>query len=302
VCAIARQLLRDFRLVEEKFREMARSIQEAQLQPDTHKGTLVAYVLDADADLKSSDQGRSFYTFWEFLMSPSQQDELYRLLRFVSQVASLHPFREEALFLRQLPASLVDAGEKVVFSNSRLAEQLRRVLDAQMLAERRRMQELIMQFKQAALHCVEAMDEDDSFCAIEGSPEVQLSTERVFWEPEEVAQNLQPPQLATLQDEENLDVSCLYRQFFVDEALLRKRIDLFLADWPQVTLDEVIRHYPIEKGLTELLGYCAIATGQPQHMIDPGRQQRIILSWSGLDTQKYVSVPYILYRRSYDEE
>jgi len=82
-CNGARQLLRDFRLVEERFRSIARALQEAQLQSNMQKGALVAYVLDSDAELKSSDQGRSFYTFWDFLMAPSQQDELYMLLEAV---------------------------------------------------------------------------------------------------------------------------------------------------------------------------------------------------------------------------
>ena len=59
-CNGARQLLRDFRLVEERFRGIARALQQAQLQSNAQKGALVAYVLDADAELKSSDQGRSF--------------------------------------------------------------------------------------------------------------------------------------------------------------------------------------------------------------------------------------------------
>ena len=66
VCNGARQLLRDFRLVEERFRGIARALQQAQLQSNAQKGALVAYVLDADAELKSSDQGRSFYTFGIF--------------------------------------------------------------------------------------------------------------------------------------------------------------------------------------------------------------------------------------------
>src|SRR5258708_39531689 len=65
-CNGARQLLRDFRLVEERFRGIARALQEAQLQSNAQKGALVAYVLDSDAELKSSDQGRTFYTFWAF--------------------------------------------------------------------------------------------------------------------------------------------------------------------------------------------------------------------------------------------
>jgi len=73
--ALSRQLLRDFRLVEDRFRDIARELQKAQLQPGARKGELVKYVLDADAALKDSDQGRSFYSFWAFLISPSRSEE-----------------------------------------------------------------------------------------------------------------------------------------------------------------------------------------------------------------------------------
>ena len=54
---MARQLLRDFRLVEEQFRDIARDLQKAQLQPGARKGALVEYVLEADTKLKESEQG-----------------------------------------------------------------------------------------------------------------------------------------------------------------------------------------------------------------------------------------------------
>ena len=56
--SMTRQLLRDFRQVEERFRDIARDLQRAQLQPGARKGALVEYVLDADARLKESEQGR----------------------------------------------------------------------------------------------------------------------------------------------------------------------------------------------------------------------------------------------------
>jgi len=149
--ALARQLLRDFRLVEDRFRDIARSIQEAQLQPGARKGSLVEFVLDADAELKSSDQGRSFYTFWEFLMAPTRQDELYTLLHEVNLLPDIQTVIREGAVLRHLPSYLVAAGEKVVQSNYRLAEQLRRMLDEQSIAERRRVRELALEIKQIAL-------------------------------------------------------------------------------------------------------------------------------------------------------
>src|SRR5712692_3739681 len=172
-CNGARQLLRDFRLMEERFRSIAQALQEAQLQSNVQKGALVAYVLDADARLKSSDQGRSFYTFWDFLMAPSQQDELYMLLEAVQQQADLQPVIHEGKILRHLPMHMLGAGEKVVQSNAGLAHQLRSMLDEQNIAERRRVRAIVSEIKQLAFHNAAGIPQDEpGFIELEGPPEV----------------------------------------------------------------------------------------------------------------------------------
>ena len=109
-CDVARQLLRDFAAVEQNFRAIARSVQEAQLRHDARKGALVGFVLDADDELKASDQGRSFYAFWEFLMSPTKQDELRSLLDAVYRLEDMRDISDSHPLLRQITRHLIDAG------------------------------------------------------------------------------------------------------------------------------------------------------------------------------------------------
>src|SRR5581483_6291362 len=90
----------------ERFRGIARDLQKAQAQPGARKGALVEYVLDADAQLKDSDQGRSFYSFWEFLLSPSQSDELKSLLAQVADLPELRSALSEDYLLMACPAIL----------------------------------------------------------------------------------------------------------------------------------------------------------------------------------------------------
>ena len=79
----ARKLLSDFRQVEQNFKDITHSIKEKQLKEALIKGMIVGFVLDADDSLKDSDQGKSFYAFWKFLMSPSKQEELKYLIERV---------------------------------------------------------------------------------------------------------------------------------------------------------------------------------------------------------------------------
>jgi hypothetical protein len=298
---LARQLLRDFRLVEERFREIARSIQAGQLQPGMRKGSLVEFVLDADEELKASDQGRSFYSFWEFLMSPSQGDELKTLLEDLNALSELRGALDEDHLLPHLPGYLVAAGEKIVHSNARLAEQLRRLLDEQALAENRRVQELIQEIKQQMLYPAERASEQESWMELEGAPETQLVMERELWEPTKTQTFTEAPLEVSAEDLQEIDFTRLYRQFAVDELLLRQRIDALLEKKPFVPLSEVLAAYPVEKGLAEVLTYCVLAARDPRHQIDASAQEEIALVTADADTRQRARVlvlPRIAYRRS----
>lgn len=297
---LARQLLRDFRLVEERFREIARSIQAGQLEPGMRKGKLVEFVLDADEELKASDQGRSFYSFWEFLMSPSQGDEFKTLLEELDSLDDLRTALDEDRLLPHLPGYLVTAGEKIVHSNSRLAEQLRRLLDEQTLVENRRVQELIQEIKQDMFLPIQHENVQEVWMELEGAPEVQLVMERDLWEPTKTqAFNAQPLEVSA-EDLQAIDFTRLYRQFAVDELVLRQRIDSLLEKRPLIRLSEVLETYPVEKGLAEVLVYCSLAARDPRHQIDASTSEHIALRTAGpdqLSQERVLILPQICYRR-----
>jgi hypothetical protein len=298
-CNGARQLLRDFRLVEDRFRDIARALQEAQLEANVLKGALVAFVLDADAELKSSDQGRSFYTFWDFLMAPSQQDELYALLNAVQRQPDLQPVIHEGRILQRLPSYLLAAGEQVVQSNAGLAQQLRRMLDEQSIAERRRVRAIVSEIKQMAFRVTGTTPEEGTFIELEGPPETHLVMEHGLWEPGETFSVADLPVNA---DDEKLtfdDLLSLHTQFHIDKAILSRNIEELLNVRAQVTLADVLAHYPPEKGLAEVLAYCTLAANDPDHSIDEQQTETIDLP---VDTpsgrqMRTLSIPRVLYQR-----
>jgi hypothetical protein len=317
-CNGARQLLRDFRLVEERFRGIARALQEAQLQSKAQKGALVAYVLDADDELKSSDQGRSFYTFWDFLMTPSQQDELYMLLEAVQQQADLQPVIHEGKILQHLPAHLLEAGEKVMQSNAGLAQQLRRMLDEQSIAERRRVRSIVSDIKRQAFLVARNVGvplagtqqgpgtplDESALIELEGPPEVHLVMEHGLWEPGDTFSVSARPVNIVGEGPAIDDLISLHTQFHIDKAALYRRIETLLNNRSQITLAEVLAHYPPEKGLAEVLAYCTLAADDPDHYIDAQQTETIELpltTMSGQETRA-LTIPRVLYqRRNYAE-
>ena len=73
--------------VDDNFKEIIRQIYQRQTDNEQKKD-LLGYIFDAYAELKESQQGKSFYAFWEFLLSSDLQKEwdeltdmLYKTMR-----------------------------------------------------------------------------------------------------------------------------------------------------------------------------------------------------------------------------
>ena len=68
--ATARELLADFREVEENFRKLDRQLREKIAGWHGGKGELLDDVLGSRESIAGSDQGKSFQAFYDFLLSP----------------------------------------------------------------------------------------------------------------------------------------------------------------------------------------------------------------------------------------
>jgi Protein of unknown function (DUF3375) len=205
-------------------------------------------------------------------------DELKSLLMQVAALPELRSALGEDYLLTRLPGYLVAAGEKVVHSNARLAEQLRRLLDEQTQAENRRVQELIQDIKQAAYVLNLRIPDNMAFLELESAPEIQLVMERTFWELSKSPTFDTQPDSISEEDLDDFDLASLYDQFSIDEEELERHIETLLEGKPQIRLSEVLEHYPVEKGLAEVLAYCVLAARDPRHSIDPDVSEEIVFA------------------------
>jgi hypothetical protein len=294
---VARMLLRDFATVEQNFRGIARNVQEQQLRPEARKGTVVGYVLDADEELRGSDQGRSFYAFWEFLGIPDRQDELRTLLDQVYNLPMLSDLAPSHPLLRRLTQVLLEAGGKIVQSNHRLAEQLRRLLDDRALAESRRVRVLIDAIKRQAAATADTPPEG-IMLSLEGTPDISMPMEKLLWEPNIATMFVtQPQELGGLTDD--MSLGALYRQFYVDESRLKRQIEAMLETRPACTLAELLDAYPAEKGISELIAYLTIASRDERHVIDRDVADHVILSAGDACGEREIVMPRIVFRSAY---
>lgn len=273
VLATARELLGDFRQVEENFKRVAREIAERHAQPGITKGAIVGHMLDSHDALRSSEQGQSFFAFWELLLSPERQGRFQEAVSAVSAFDSLDEQNRRNPLLRHFVSHLLREGEKVVESHQRMSGNLRRVLDTTHLTERRRLGELLQEIRQAALAVRDQPPDGDDFFSVEDFPEVFASMTRPVWqEPDSVASNK-----AVEEQENELALDDLRRfrnlpQIRLQE--LRRNIETCLARDDTVTLQQVLDLFPPRHGMMEVIGYLAVAANEPRHFV--GEESEVI--------------------------
>lgn len=110
---LAKELLSDFKEVDDNFKEIIKQIYQRQTDNEGKKNIL-SYIFDAYAELKDSQQGKSFYAFWEFLLSSELQKEWDELTDLLYKTLDKRNIDSKDKFLKEMKKHLFDAGEKVL--------------------------------------------------------------------------------------------------------------------------------------------------------------------------------------------
>ena len=293
---IARDLLGDFRQVEQNFRTLDRHVREQIALWEGNKGTLLQQIMSDRDTIADSDQGKSFQAFWDFLMSRERQEELTERLEKLLEIPAIDEMKPDPR-IRRLHYDWLEAGEHTQRTVAELSSQLRRFLDDQAWLENRRIMEIIRSVEAHALDVRESSPEGDFTEISESSVSFELPMERPLFKP--VVNPLIDSESLDISDEE-IDHSILFRQFAIDKALLRNNIRHALQKRPQVSLRELTEEHPIEKGLAELVTYFQIGVGELTVHIDNTETETI--EWrteteDGLTQLKKVCLPLMIFLR-----
>lgn len=271
ILTTARELLGDFRQVEENFKRIAQEIAERHSQPGVTKGAIVGHLLDSHDALRQSAQGQSFFAFWELLLSQERQSQFHQTVDRVYAMEAVGDELRQNRLLQHLIPRLLNEGEKVVGSHQRMSANLRRVLDTVNLQERRRVLDLIREIQTAALAVKDAPPDDRNFFEVEDFPEIFNTMSRQLWQPSdsinlsaaiEVADN-------TINREELLRFRNLPQ---VQLRKLKANIESCLMQSQTVTLENVLDAFPPKHGMIEVLGYLVLATKENRHYVGDDTQ------------------------------
>lgn len=252
---LARELLADFREVEQNFRQLDRKVREKIALWEGAKGALLDEIMGERDAIGDSDQGRSFRAFWDFLMSSRRQEELSKRLAQALALPAVVALKPEPR-TRRVHHDWLEAGEHTQRTVARLSQQLRRFLDDRAFLENRRILELLHSIESNAL-ALRAMPPAGQVTAIDAmGADIGLRLERPLFTP-----GVKPrlTELLFAEGEDHIDTARLFEQTVVDKERLRRAIQHALRRRPQLTLRELLEAEPLQQGLAELVAYLEIA-------------------------------------------
>jgi hypothetical protein len=289
----ARELLSDFREVEDNFRKLDRQLREKITGWQGGKGELLDDVLGSRESIAGSDQGRSFQAFHDFLLSAARQEELSDLLARVHELADATAERDPRL--KHVHYDWLDAARSTQGTVRQLSEQLRRFLDDQVWFENRRVIELLRDIEARALKLRDEPTADLAMDIDDDAPAIRLPVERPLYAPI-IKARIDSGGIRPATDADETDPAALFQQVYVDPGPLRANVRAALRRDNQVGLVHLVTAAPLTHGIAELVAYLSLRDDTFAIVYDEARTEQV--TWTGPDGQdRTATLPRVTFTR-----
>lgn len=290
----AKELLSDFKEVEDNFKNITKEIYQKHSNSEVSKSEILSFTFDAFDELKESHQGKSFYSFWHFLMS-EQQDlwnelvtELYNILKEKGI-----PINDD--FLLRMTKYLFISGQKVTKANDKMAEKLSRIIKENTVSKKEVAAKLINEIKSQLIEISKTKCTPKISLNIETDIDINIPFDRAltYEQKEEIIYNDKP-----VNSENNILKSEQIHKIFtnknIDEKILIERIKKVLNKKGQTTLLDVIKENGgINYGLAEVFAYIRVLN-KFTHNFNTENFQEIVFD---KEKQKLIKIPEIIIAR-----
>lgn len=287
--------LADFRAIEDRFKEQASEIHEIFLERGRSKGDIVSHALDADEELRNSEQGKSYYGFRALIRSLESREALTRAIDDVSVLAAQSGM-DDRVFLSLMERLLLQV-TVVQESYQKISAQLRRVVEEAASQDSRLLMEWIAEIKQRALGLRDNPPEGDAegtFIQVDEGIDWANLLEVGFHEKKEVGK-FSPVVNDGVDDADDVKAAVKKIGKPLDLEGYRRKVASLLAQHDQVALNQVLAEYPLTDGAVDLVGYLCVAAEKEQHLIDENEQEEIDLNRP--NHPRFATVNRIIFQR-----
>lgn len=288
----AKELLSDFKEVEDNFKEITKRIYQKHSDGSLTKSDILTFTFDALDELKDSQQGKSFYAFWSFILNPDLHNKWESLTKELYQTLEEKNISVKDSFLKGMKNHLYNSGKKVYKANDKMAEKLSRIIRENESSNSEATKKIIQEIKKQLLEISKKKKKPKISFELETDIEINIPFERkLTTEQSEAVTYINKPQIADEDITSSEHLGKLFSQSNIDKELLRKRIKDILKDKSQTTLLEVVeKQGGLEKGLPELFGYIGIVK-EFKHFISLDKTQNIVFD---MENKKQIKIPEII--------
>jgi len=288
----AKELLSDFKEVEDNFKEITKGIYQKHADGSLTKSDILEFTFDALDALKESQQGKSFYAFWSFILNPDLQSKWESLTKELYKTLEEKSIPVNDPFLKGMKKHLHSSGQKVYKANDKMAEKLSRIIRESESSKSEATKKIIQEIKKQLVEISKTRKKPEISFELETEIEINIPFERkLTTEQSEEITYTNKPKIADENITSSNHLGKLFSQSNIDKELLRKRIKDILKEKSQTTLLDVVENYGgLEKGLPELFGYIGIVK-EFKHIISPDKKQSIVFD---AENKKQIKIPEII--------
>jgi len=294
ITKLSNELIGDFKEVEDNFKNIIRDIYEKQLNKANSKGKILQYTFDSLNELKQSEQGKSFYTFWNFLIDEDRKEELVYLTNEVYKILDEREIEYNDRILRKLKSILYYSANKVLETNNLLADKLSRIIAEKEIQNRKQALETINEIKALSFQLVEKEISSTASIELETEVIINMPLEKKIILDETIVNeyNHRAKTAKNIVDFEAL--SGLIDSNYIREDQLLRNIELLLNEKEQITLFEVLQKFPITKGLAEVLKYISLVQKNNKFFINKEKFDYLLFD---TENEKFLHTPQIIYTK-----
>lgn len=288
----AKELLSDFREVEQNFRQLDSRVRKQIALWEGSKGELLAEIMGERNAISDSDQGKSFRAFWDFLLSQQRQQEFTELLDYILQLPAIHSLNPD-INQQYIHYDWLEAGEHTQRTVAQLSQQLRRFLDDKAWLENRQIMEVFRQIEGKVFKLDLAEIKGDVMEISEAKVNLTLPIERPLHS-SKAKQKIENLLIEEGMADMNLQDLLLRSQ--VNKTKLIQTVRKSLQSKTQISLQEIIQNQPLEYGLSELLTYLQL-DNQSYFKLVVDEENQEIIHWQSGDMIRSATLPKIIFTR-----
>lgn len=297
-----KDLLNDFRQVEDNFRIAGSEIYRKQSELNYSKGDILGFALDTDEKLRQSPQGQSFDAFWKFIAEDNDNEINTIANSIIDKVSSTKEINQldniDTDFLLNFKKNLFEAGSKIIDTKRGITDKLSRVLQQNQNGNYQKLNSLINDIKKIASEKFSREDYENQKDFMQFDTRPQITRAYV-----PVLPNLQKDfgemESFDSSDFEISDYNDLLTQFYVDRKELVNNVNEYRKKHPyQFTLGELLLTYPIKKGMAEISVYYDLIHTEQGLVVDEESKEQIQYEADG--TLIKVTVPKLIIQGNND--